>query len=231
MKLLTIENAKTSKGTALGYMTGILYLAPSTLSGVNLCPFSSKGCKAACLNTAGRGRFDSIQESRLIKTLHYLNNRQGFIEQLRQDIKALERKAKREGLVPCVRLNGTSDIRWEKIAPKLFQEFSHIQFYDYTKFPYDTRPTESLPKNYHLTYSRSEESSSVQVQYELARGRNVAVVVKNRRYDSVVTDGDSHDLRFLNKGTKGTGTIIELKAKGKAKKDTSGFVINTSKEV
>lgn len=221
MKLLTVDNAKTSKGESTGYLTGILYLSPASLSGVNLCPFSSPGCRAACLNTAGRGRFNSIQEARAIKTTHWLANPEGFIEQLTLDIEALERKAKREGLTPVVRLNGTSDIFWERKAPQLFERFAHIQFYDYTKAPYEVRPDESLPKNYSLTYSASEVDSKQDIMFELSNARSVAVVVEQipAKLSQHMTNGDAHDLRFLDK-TK----LVWLKAKGMAKKDTTNFV-------
>jgi len=222
MKLLTVENAKTTKGESLGYLTGILYLAPADLSGVNLCPFASEGCKKACLNTAGRGCFQSIQDARIIKTLHFLNNREGFIEQLKHDIRAIERRAAREGLKVAIRLNGTSDIRWEIVAPELFTEFSHIQFYDYTKAPYSVRPKEKLPKNYHLTYSRSETTSLSEIKTALKAGRNVAVVYDSEKMHDLIVKGDAHDLRFLD----APGKIVALIAKGKAKKDESGFVIS-----
>jgi hypothetical protein len=218
MKLLTIENPKTSKGQSSGYLTGIMYLSPASLSGVNLCPFSTEGCRASCLNTAGRGRFDSIKESRLIKTLHYLNNREGFIEQLRLDIQAVERKAARMGLKPCIRLNGTSDVLWERVAPELFSEFSHIQFYDYTKYPDYIRA--NLPKNYDLTFSRAETNQ--------LSNRRTAIVFRNEIptfFDKrLVINGDTNDLRFLDPD----GCIVGLKAKGKAKKDTSGFVVDVA---
>ncbi len=220
--LLTTENAKTPKGQKQGYLTGILYLAPNTLSGVNICPHSTAGCRAACLNTAGRGRVDSIQEARILKTLHFLNNRTGFINQLRDDIRALERKAAREGLFLAIRLNGTSDIPWERLAPEIFTEFSHVQFYDYTKFPIGTRGT--IPANYNLTYSHHEDLEALERKMLLDAQFNIAMV-----FDSVpetfegykVISGDETDLRFLDP----QGVIVGLTAKGKAKKDTSGFVV------
>jgi hypothetical protein len=224
MKLLTTENAKTPKGETKGYLTGILYLAPASLSGVNLCPWSTTGCRKACLNTAGRGQFNSIQDARLIKTLHFLNNRAGFIDQLRDDIKALERKAEREGLIPIVRLNGTSDIIWERIAPELFIEFSHIQFYDYTKFPIYARGT--IPANYKLTYSNHESMQLDELKMLLDSQRNVATVfetVPKTYLGYQVINGDESDLRFLDP----QGVIVGLTAKGKAKKDTTGFVVRS----
>ena len=57
-KLLNIDdNPKTIKGQKYKYMTAILYLAPARTSGFNVCPLASAGCKASCLNTAGRGQW------------------------------------------------------------------------------------------------------------------------------------------------------------------------------
>lgn len=218
MKLLTIENHKTSKGQALGYLTGILYLAPHRIAGyANLCPWSSAGCRKACLYTAGRGAFHNIQESRVIKTIHYFENRQGFVEQLQSDIEALQRRAKRLGLKPVVRLNGTSDINWQLVAPQLFTNNPDVQFYDYTK---DWNRIVVQP-NYDLTYSASEATSKEQLS-DLSK--RVAVVFNKHvpaEYQNRETvSGDEHDLRFLN----GTLSIVALTAKAKAKKDVTGFV-------
>src|SRR4051812_18854840 len=115
MKLLTAANVKTMKGESLGYLTAILHLAPARLSGFNTCPMASKGCAAACLNTAGRGRFTRTQEARIRKTREFFNQREQFVALLVKDILALVRRAARQNLVPVIRLNGTSDIRWETV--------------------------------------------------------------------------------------------------------------------
>lgn len=227
MRLLTIDNTKTSKGQQAGYLTGILYLAPANLSGKNLCPYSTPGCRKACLNTAGRGAFSSVQQARLKKTQWLLNDRQIFVVQLHKDIAALIRKAKRKGLNPCVRLNGTSDLRWELIAPDIFATYPDLQFYDYTKYPVDRR--KDVPANYHLTYSASESVTALDMQAMLGRS-NVAVVVESEAMKQAMlndtallsVDGDKNDLRFLDPSHN---YFVLLTAKGKAKKDLSGFVI------
>lgn len=226
MRLLTIANTKTVKGQVAGYLTGILYLAPHKLSGKNMCPHATAGCIKACLNTAGRGQFTSIQEARLKKTRWLLHDRFSFVLQLIKDIQSLKAKAKREGLVPCVRLNGTSDLRWELIAPELFTEFSDVQFYDYTKYPPEKRA--KLPANYHLTFSATEHESPETLNAKLQRG-NAAIVVSAELKDSMLSnakmqcvDGDKDDLRFLDPAHN---YLVLLTAKGKAKRDTSGFVI------
>jgi len=217
-RLLTVANTKTMKGEKKGYLTAILHLSPSDRSGFNVCPMASKGCRAACLNTAGRGRFDKTQAARRRKTHWYMARREEFIDQLAHEIERHHRAAWAKGLLACVRLNGTSDIPWETRAPGLFREFPGVQFYDYTKVP--SRPLD-IP-NYHLTFSLSE-SNEIHARDELSRGCNVAAVFFERPENFLgypVVDGDESDLRFLDP----PGVVVGLTAKGEAKSDTSGFV-------
>lgn len=242
--LLTVEaDAKTEKGTASGYLTGILYLAPGELAGVgNLCPHASAGCLAACLFTAGRaGIFEAVNAARVMRTRFLHDNRAGFIAMLKGEIHALIRKAKRRGLKPVVRLNGTSDLPWEKLAPELFAEFPRLRLYDYTK---SLRRAVAfakgeLPRNYHLTFSYSETNATA-AGIALAAGVNVAAVadgVKPGQRFAIpgmiemrpTFSADRHDLRFLDRPAKdGKGRIGLLKAKGQARADASGFVIRST---
>lgn len=230
MKLLTVENAKTSKGEKLGYLTGILYLAPANESGVmNTCAMSTLGCRAGCLYTAGRVQmFPHILHARVRKTRWLARDRTGFLVQLRKDITALVARAKREKLIPCVRVNGTSDLPW--LAHAMAREFPDVQFYDYTKLP---RPWQRMRPNYHITFSLSESNESAALD-ALSHGVNVAVVFDVKRgkplpetwHGRHVVDGDSHDLRFLD--AHRFGLVIGLRAKGMAKKDVHGFVQKTA---
>jgi len=226
LKLLGINaDAKTSKGTKFGYLTGILYLAPANISGFEVCPSRSQGCTAACLFTAGRGAYDSVKDARVRKTQLLFSNRAEFLATLDNDIRLLKAKAAKQNMVPCVRLNGTSDLGWEGIARELIQKYPDVQFYDYTKvLGRMLRFLEGkFPSNYHLTFSKSE-SNDADVLQVLQNGGNVAVVFKNMpvQYNGYnVVDGDASDLRFLDS----TNVIVGLKAKGKARKDTSGFVV------
>jgi hypothetical protein len=230
MKLLGIGgDAKTIKGEMKGVLTGILYLAPHKLSDVNVCPMAEMaGCVDGCLNTAGRGRMSGTQRARLRKTNLWHNDRAWFIAQLRKDIRGLIRKANKLGLTPMVRLNGTSDIRWEREAPELFAEFADVQFYDYTKIP--TR--NNLPANYHLTFSYSGANARYREFYRAAQdnGMNVAVVFRKFIPETFlgmpVVNGDESDVRPYDPN----GVVVGLKAKGKAKKDTSGFVVDAQEE-
>ena len=235
-KLLSFDgNAKTVKGQKKGFITGILYLSPadeSGISGFNACPKSTPGCRASCLYTAGRASlFPLINQARARKTREYVDNPEAFTEQLREDIRALVRKATREGLTPCVRINGTSDI--PKLAMELAREFPRVQFYDYTKIP---RPWIRTLPNYHLTFSHSEENLRACLD-SLAHGVNVAVVFGTKKGEPLpafwhgrrVISGDESDLRFLDgpRGAPNTreGIVIGLYAKGRAKKDCTGFVV------
>src|ERR1700675_3335037 len=130
LKLLTVGNPKTAKGQARNYLTGVLHLAPFNLSGVNVCPLAEiAGCVKACLNTAGRGgiakggavtqesvkdgsRTNKIQECRIRRSRMSLEKRNEFMALLSSDISKLIFNAKKLGLTPAIRLNGTSDIRW-----------------------------------------------------------------------------------------------------------------------
>jgi hypothetical protein len=222
--LLTVENAKTTKGEALGYLTGILYLAPATESGVmNTCQYASHACRAACLFSAGRGRFDSVRKARIAKTVFLHEKRDSFLDSLRYDIARLVRDAAGQGLTPAVRINGTSDLPW--IALQMADEFPDVQFYDYTKLP---NPHVRLRPNYHLTFSFSGENHT-DVLLALQNGINVSVVFSTMKGEELpeawngyrVVDGDLHDLRFLDS----KGVIVGLRAKGEAKAQTSAFIV------
>lgn len=236
-RLLTLKNAKTSKGETRGYLTGILYLVPSDGAGLgNLCPHASAGCRAACLYSAGRGVMRPVIEGRMRKTRLFFAGAAPFVDALREDIRRLVANAARKGLTPCVRLNGTSDIPWERMRGSdgltCMEAFPDVQFYDYTKRP--DRAT--VHANYHLTFSRSETNDD-QAMRELESGRNVAVVFDTRKGEPLplfwrgyrVVDGDATDLRFLDAPSfraDGVAVVVGLRAKGKAKHDALGFVVN-----
>jgi hypothetical protein len=219
MTLLSSSNTKIKKGEKLGWKTLGLSLAPYTISGKNLCPHASEGCAAACLNTSGMGAFSNVQAARLAKTLFLLEKRVEFIGQL---LRELKNAAKRNEKL-AIRLNVLSDLPWHNLID--MTAFPSVQFYDYT--PNVNRMVQflkgELPANYHLTFSR-KENNQAQCDLILSMGGNVAVVFKTvpktwKGFE--VIDGDETDLRFLDK----KGVIVGLKAKGKGKKDTSGFVI------
>jgi hypothetical protein len=230
MKLLTTQNYKTTKGEKLGIMTGILYLAPAKISGYEVCPRRSEGCTKSCLYSAGRGAFNTVQKSRVAKTKMFFEQRDAFMDQLRKDIKSLVNKANKQNMVPAIRLNGTSDIEWTRLG--IVDEFPDVQFYDYTKVL--NRVTKERPSNYHITFSKNE-SNDVECLAAIKAGVNVAVVFDTKKGEDLpetwngapVYDGDDTDVRFLD--PKG-GYVIGLRAKGKARKDQTGFVVKINNQ-
>jgi len=157
MKLLNAGNHKTIKGEKYGWKTYGLHLAPFNLSGKNVCSSATAGCSTACLNTAGRGIMHSVQAARIKKTRGFFEDRDGFLSQLYKEIQSAVKSATRKELKSCFRLNLTSDLPWENLAVKYFPR---LQFYDYTKHlkRFFSFLDGKLPNNYHLTYSRSEET-------------------------------------------------------------------------
>jgi len=225
-KILTVANAKIKKGRAKGYLTAGIHLAPAKLSGYQVCAMASAGCKAACLNLAGFGRYSNVQQSRIAKTKRFFEERESFMEDLIWDINALIRRATKNGLKPAVRLNLTSDVDFTLIkyqGKTIFEHFPKVCFYDYSKFP-KRMFNDKRPANYHLTFSRSESNQEV-AKLISAAGHNVAVVfakeIPKTFWGKKVIDGTKTDVRFKDK----KGVIVGLRALGKARKDKSGFVV------
>lgn len=216
--LLTINSQKTLKGQKFGWMTGVMYLSPADESGtINTCPWASPLCRAWCLKRSGKMRFKEARIARIRRTRFFHQNRKGFGQFLVKEIDALIRKTDREGFRPAVRLNGTSDIPWEGVFPWLFEQFSGVQFYDYTKsigrIVHQCRGR--MPENYKLLFSLSESRESEMEALEaLGMGFNVATVLEKPFPSSYmgfpVIDGDVSDLRFLDPRPR----IVALKPKG-----------------
>jgi len=228
--MLSVGNdAKTVKGEKLNYLTGILYLIPD----YDLCPASKlAGCDVACLVSAGRGKFNSVINGRANKTAIYKRFPELFYELISRDIKRLQAKAQREGKQLAIRLNGTSDID----HTSFIKSRPEVQFYDYTKMS-NRKPL----ANYHLTFSYSGASPryAKHVAKAINNGLNVAVVfadldkaLKQARFlDLPVISGDDTDLRFLDYKVSTKQAIIALQAKGQAKQDNTGFVVNNVVEL
>jgi hypothetical protein len=239
MNLLSVGNPKTLKGMQQGYNTYILHLAPGSLSGKNTCPKATAGCLSACLNTAGRGGMfkrgentNTIQQARIRKTQLFYNNRDEFMSLLVKDILLAIKQSNRLNLIPVIRLNGTSDISFEKYPVSMggiqynniFEAFPNITFYDYSKVL--GRKVNHI-SNYSLTFSAADGNDN-DVREAIKQGYNIAVVFGIKKTLPMpdtylglpVYNGDESDLRFLDP----KGVIVGLYAKGKAKKDTSGFV-------
>jgi len=238
-KLLSINaDAKTIKGNKKGYLTAIQYLSPYMDSGVNLCPNAKNAkCYDPCLKSAGR--MGMAFDARLNRTKLYLNNQAEYFRQLTKEITAFIKKASKNGLTPLVRLNGTSDIRFENIGfysdgvyyRNIMERFDDVQFYDYTKIPNREKSingVQSFPENYDLTFSYSgapgfkkftdrafKDGKRVAVVFD--KVENIPLTFHGRR----VISGDDTDVRHLDP----KNVVVSLYAKGKARKDQSGFVV------
>lgn len=237
--LLSTNNVKTLKGEKLGYLTYILYMSPFNFNskGINVCSHASKGCAEACLVGSGNARFEVVRKGRLAKTEYFLSSRVEFLTQLKNEIAKIIVKNKDKAIV-TIRLNGTSDLPFEKYkifdGKNIFEVYPDVQFYDYTKNY--LRFEKELPKNYHLTFSRSELNHTKALEL-LNKGFNVAMV-----FDTLpltfegfkVINGDENDLRFLDE----KNVIVGLKYKKMTGKGvdnsiafTSGFAINTKTNI
>jgi len=222
-------DAKTVKGQLLGYATGILYLAPVKEAGFgNVCPNASAGCASSCLFTAGRARMSSVRKARIAKTQRFFKEKDAFLADISSAIVKMFSYVKKMEYSFAVRLNGTSDLPFEKFG--IFDKFEDITFYDYTKSKRRmmTYLKGDMPKNYSLTFSRSETNHDDCMEV-LQAGGNVAVVFATKKKKELpadwkgfkVVDGDKSDLRFLDD----KNVIVGLRAKGDGIKDESGFVV------
>lgn len=225
-------NAKTIKGDGSEYLTAILYMAPWKIMvdnrTFNSCPMAEQAqCIDACLYTAGRGKMSNVMAARVRKAEWFYSDRDGFMRQLMQDVAKFQTYCNKRGIKPVVRLNGTTDIRWENIkidGYTIFELFPRVQWYDYTKI--SNRKVSHI-ENYHLTWSYSGANAKYAAGLDAAlqAGMSVAVVFRSEYTKSTwrgipVVDGDKDDLRF----TDPKSHIVKLYAKGAAKKDTTGFV-------
>lgn len=227
------NNAKTIKGDGDEYLTAIMYMLPFKHAGINVCPMAEQAqCVEGCLNSAGRGQMNSVQLARAKKTEWFARDRAGFMAQLVADVQSFVAYCLKRKIQPCVRINGTSDIRWELIPvnvngvqfANIMLAFPNVQFYDYTKIA----NRRNVPANYHLTWSYSNANARYadMMQSAVSNGMNVAVVFRHKSsipamWQGMQTvDGDKNDLRFLDP----KGVVVALYAKGKAVADASGFV-------
>jgi hypothetical protein len=216
MELLSTKNTKTQKGEKYGYETHIMYLSPynQNSKGINICSHATIGCSTACLFNSGYGGFShKIKQNRIRKTELYLSDRKLFLNMLVNELTWKLNKSVMNNFIPVVRLNGTSDIPFEKFKIKdnknIFELFPDVIFYDYTKNP--KRFEKELPKNYTLVFSRSEENEEKCFEL-LKKGVRVAMVfdkLVETYKDYKVINGDETDLRFLDS----TEQIIGLKYK------------------
>jgi hypothetical protein len=219
-------NAKTAKNSR---PTKILYLHPSKIEGKEMCPFASQGCRMACLNSAGRGAFANVQAARINRTKKYVLDRVNFYDRVHKEINSFAKYYARKNKTVAIRLNGTSD--QPHVETLVIAQMRHIEpnviFYDYTK-NYKKAGIRILPNGskYIATYSYSDSPNSLENSLKVLNAGGLVAVVFNKLpeywHGYKVIDGDAADDLMIDLEP---GTVIGLKAKGAAKKDKSGFVV------
>lgn len=225
--LITEEaaNVKLAKSEGMDVMPVGVSLSPANVAGIGTtCAYSTPGCRALCLASAGKGGLTTVQEARKVRTLFLAEHPEAFLAILVRDLHKAQAKARKAGRILGVRLNILSDLRWEAIAPCLFDMFGDAMFYDYTKWPMALRYL--VPSNYHLTYSATERTTYDQIATMVDMGVNVAVPVAIKRSEPIpatlygvpAIDGDKHDVRPLDP----KGVVVALRPKGAARKAEAG---------
>jgi len=253
MKFTTIANAR--KQTGLSYLGGVstsakmmhsqeyshqytyaIYLAPANTSGYNVCSHSTPECRLGCLATSGHAGMELIagrsviKNARIKKTRLFYEEPEFFMHWMFAEIRAYQKKAKKDGFYFSVRLNATSDINWQNVnisGQTIFEIFPEINFYDYTK---NATKFNGKAPNYHLTYSYTGRNWGL-CEALLKEGVNVAMVfnVKNEKllpamYKGFkVINGDLTDYRIDD----AKGIIVGLKWKRISDRSIEAQVLNS----
>lgn len=210
----TTQNAKMVYSMNNGVESYCVHLAPSTMSGRNVCP-NSEHCKEFCLNGSGRNKSDIllrgeehsiINSARIKRTDAFYKKRDLFMQTLIHEIQVAQKRAIRNGRGFAVRLNGTSDLSplvFKYQGKNILEWFPNVQFYDYTKVPTRYRLL-SKYKNYDLTFSFDGHNWD-KCEEILKQGGKVAVIFENENMPTSykgykVIDASGYDMRFLDPG-------------------------------
>jgi hypothetical protein len=246
------SSMKVEMGESAGVLSTVLYLSPADEAFADnrtLCPFATT-CADVCLgHSSGQLAFDHARNARTWKTTLFMGDRDLFARLIMLESISHVRKARRLGMTPAIRVDGSSDTGFgAKLAHALWESgFKDARVYDYTKV--EQRAIKwargGFTPNYHVTFSRSGDNEQ-SVQNVLNAGGNVAAVFsakpgrKNRKAEplpdtykgSAIIDGDylHGDARFLDPRSE-RGTVVGLrfkqnKARTKAIANAGAFVIN-----
>lgn len=227
------SNFKLNKSVAPTYG---LALAQATLSGYNVCRFSTPECRAHCVAFSGNGMYPRVIAARVVKTQFLMSDPQSFLALL---VAEIDKAVVKHGRIN-LRLNTFSDIPWERVTPWLFTWFGgEVEFYDYTKdwSRGDAVDGDRLPANYHLTYSASERTTRDDIRWMVASGASVAVVVRVKKSEPMpehfyawgtnvpMIDGDKTDDRTLDRAV-----VVGLRPKGTMRGGKSPMVHDVRSE-
>jgi len=227
------SSSKIVKGEKFNEFTYIVYLAPSNLSGYNVCSMSTMECVNACLHNSGHNKIDTsgkINKSRIEKTKLFFENRNLFCGLMFGEILKAKKKAQSKGFNFSVRINGTSDIDLRLFnfnGVNVLDQFSDVQFYDYTKVL--NRFDKITAQNYDLTASFSGYNMPQCIDILSSNKGRVAMVFEGKTLPSSfmgfkVIDADINDIRYINE----TGVICGLrfkKVRNKIDTSNNAFII------
>ena len=218
-------NSKVAKTAAKENPLGPVRLASlSMFPDIKVCPASElAGCIKPCLTWSGLAAvYDSINKARKARTEYWLSDQSAFLDQLRRELANFQKLCQKQGVQGVVRLNVLSDIQWERFG--IPQAFPKLFFLDYTKL---AKRLGKTPSNYKLIFSYSDRPQYAKhVKVAKQTGAPIAVVFKNgmpsQYLGRPVVDGDQSDILNVLAGR----VVIGLKAKGPAKQDMGGFVVD-----
>ena len=233
------KSAKLAKNGKISHQyTYSIYLAPSSLSGYNVCSHSTPECRLGCLHTSGRNGLEILSKTkitmtndcRIKKTRLFYEHPEYFMTWMLAEIERYKTKAKKDGYGFSIRLNCTSDINWQTVlidGKNLFELYPDVMFYDYSKNP---AKFVNKPQNYHLTFSYTGRND-MSCKALLKQGYSVAVVFDIKNGSELpktfmgfpVINGDKTDARFLDP----KGVIVGLKFKRIADQNVQKQVMNS----
>jgi hypothetical protein len=223
------SSVKVKKGEALGILSSVIYLSPATEGtpqGRTLCPHATEACALACLGKeAGRMIMRPMERARRWKAALYLGDRASFRALILAEARGFAARAAREGLVPAIRIDGSSDTGEGERMREALRALG-VQGWDYTK---SLRRAARLARRgddgtgYSLTYSHG--ASEAETLEALRAGCGAAVVFSTGRGEALPTewngfpviDGDITDARFLDRSEGGApargGYVVGLRFK------------------
>ena len=205
---------------------------------INTCPYAGT-CKLTCLRATGNIQMKSSARARYLKTWFFFTQPLAFMRMIITEIMSNAASANRQRRGYYLRLNGMSDIEWERFIymDELVKRTPGLRgFYDYTKHPKKNRIDMAaripggvpFPQKYRLIFSWDEKKATPKRASEwLNHGGSLSVVypysmkeqIKKLRskYRKFVKIGDEDDNRFKDK----PNSIIFLKNKGDLREGSS----------
>ena len=189
-------------------------------------------CAKTCISMTGNLTLDSSLRSRYCKTWFWRTCPITFLRVLIHEILEICRLSKADKVF--FRLNGTSDVMWERYLDMdgLVKNIGKLGgFNDYTKHSVAHRIRDNFPKNYRITFSVDEKTKSLTwAKHWMRLGHGCSIVcesVKKKKPQNImalindyvkVLDGDLDDARFADPPS----SMVLLRNKGPLKVSMCG---------